>query len=91
MGPATEIHVIASRKAAWQSASYVVRSTTRPREGPERERIATGLRPRNDMGFIRGPIQPGQVVIQPGRRGHCRKGRPYAAHFFMAMTRFSLY
>jgi len=40
-GPVTENHVIASRKAAWQSASFVVRSTTRPLKGPEKERIAT--------------------------------------------------
>jgi len=67
MEPVAENNVIASRKAAWQSASYVVRSTTRPLKGPEGERIATGLRPRNDMGFIRGPIQSGDVVNQPGR------------------------
>ena len=59
MEPVTEYNVIASRKAAWQSASYVVRSTTRPLKGPEKERIATGLRPRNDMGFIRGPFNRG--------------------------------
>jgi len=79
MEPVTEYNVIASRKAAWQSASYVVRSTTRPLKGPEKERIATGLRPRNDMGFIRGPFQPGLVVIQPGRRGQRRT--PYWIKF----------
>jgi len=57
MEPVAEKNVIASRKAAWQSASPAMHRIARPLKGPEGERIATGLRPRNDMGFIRGPIQ----------------------------------
>jgi len=72
MGPVAEKNVIASRKAAWQSASPAMHSIARPPPGAERERIATGLRPRNDMGLICGPIQPGQVVIHLDRRGYCR-------------------
>jgi len=45
MGPAAEKNVIASRKAAWQSASPAMNSIARPLKGPEGERIATGLRP----------------------------------------------